>query len=74
MFFLTTAFLNGNPNFIAGPNSIVTGNHTAHMTVDLGVLISYRKPQFYRGGMEAYPFIIHLQRSRPYQGNIMQHL
>ena len=37
--FMTSAFLNGNPNFIVDPNSIVTGSHTVHMTVDLGVLI-----------------------------------
>ena len=32
-------FLSENPNFIVGPNSIVTGSHTGHMTVDLGELI-----------------------------------
>ena len=36
---MSSAFLNGNPNFIVDPNSIVTGSHTVHMTVDLGVLI-----------------------------------
>ena len=28
-----------NPNFIVGPNSLATGSHTGHMTVDLGELI-----------------------------------
>ena len=39
LWLVTSAFLNGNPNFIVGPNSIVTRSHSVHMTVDLGVLI-----------------------------------
>ena len=39
MVFMAACFLSENPNFIVGPNSLVTGSHTGHMTVDLGELI-----------------------------------
>ena len=37
--FMAACFFSENPIFIVGPNSIVTGSHTGHMTVDLGELI-----------------------------------
>ena len=39
MVFMAACFLSENPNFIVGPNSLATGSHTGHMTVDLGELI-----------------------------------
>ena len=51
--FMAARFLSENPNFIVGPNSLVTGNHTAYDSGPWGVdfIGNLWKPQFYRGCM-----------------------